>query len=86
MQEAVAVRGDGDVELGRERGQQRGDVGLRPAGLGECDQDKQARSPHRHTGIYARWGRMPDTALDRARGGWLGQLADTNGPHLGGDH
>lgn len=44
-QGAGPVGGDGDVEAARERREQRGDVGLRAAGLRQGDEQEQARSP-----------------------------------------
>jgi hypothetical protein len=42
---ACSVCGDSHVERADERGQQRGDVRLRAADLGERDQQQQARPP-----------------------------------------
>lgn len=41
----LAVSRHGDVEAADERGQERGDVRLGPADLGERDQEQQARTP-----------------------------------------
>jgi hypothetical protein len=42
---AWAVRGDGDVEIAGQSGEQCSNVGLSPADLGESDQQEDPRAP-----------------------------------------